>query len=205
MEDFFEELNNRPRPNLFKRIKLWWEFEGTYLFRNFKQGLKNIWYWLPIIWKDRNWDQNYIYEVLKHKLKAQAKYIGDTDRHTKAQLDSRRIKICVKLIQLCQDETYAMEYASYFKDKNWFEPCEDKLGYSTWKSETISENFDTFYKKYPLVYKRVIKGEGLYTLDSKDESDMKRLIAMNIAHLNQNRARKLLFKIMEENIERWWD
>jgi hypothetical protein len=28
---------------------------------------------------------------------------------------------------------------------------------------------------------------------------------MNIAYLNHDRARKLLFKIMEENIEGWWD
>jgi hypothetical protein len=34
---------------------------------------------------------------------------------------------------------------------------------------------------------------------------MKRILAMNVAHLNHERARKLLFKIMEENIERWWD
>jgi hypothetical protein len=34
---------------------------------------------------------------------------------------------------------------------------------------------------------------------------MKKLIAMNIAHINQDRAHKLLFKIMEENIQKWWD
>jgi len=33
----------------------------------------------------------------------------------------------------------------------------------------------------------------------------KQVIAMSIAHINHDRARKLLFKLMEENIERWWD
>ena len=201
-KDFFED---RPKLNLFEKISLWWKFDGRYWYKNLKQGLKNIWYWFPVIWKDRHWDQHFIYEVLKHKLKAQAKYISDNDRHTRAKQDARRIIICSKLIQLCQDETYATEYTSYFKDKHWFEPCEDKSGYSTWKSETISENFDDFFKKYPLVYKRVMNGEGLYTLDNRDEFDMKRIIAMNIAHLNQNRAQKLLFNIMQQNIERWWD
>ncbi len=60
-------------------------------------------------------------------------------------------------------------------------------------------------KVNPLVYKRVMKGEGPFTLDGRDQSEMKRIIAMNIAHINQDRARKLLFKIMEKNIERWWD
>ena len=205
MEYFFEELKNRPRPNFFRRIWLWWNHDGKYYHKYFKQGVKNLICWFPIIWKDRNWDQDYIYEVLKYKLKAQAKYIGDNNRHTRAKQDARRIIICTKLIQLCQDETYATEYIDYFEDKHWFEPCEDKSGYSTWESETLYENFDDFFKKYPLICKRVMKGEGPFTLDGRDESEMKRIIAMNIAHINQDRARKLLFKIIEENIEGWWD
>jgi len=34
---------------------------------------------------------------------------------------------------------------------------------------------------------------------------MKRIIAQNIAHVNQERVQKLLFKILEENIRSWWD
>jgi hypothetical protein len=37
------------------------------------------------------------------------------------------------------------------------------------------------------------------------EIDAKQRIAMNIGRYNHERARKLLFKIMEENIEGWWD
>ena len=33
----------------------------------------------------------------------------------------------------------------------------------------------------------------------------KKIIAMEIAHENQERAKKLLFRLMENNIERWWD
>jgi hypothetical protein len=35
--------------------------------------------------------------------------------------------------------------------------------------------------------------------------DSKFGIAINISHINHDRARKLLFKILEKNIERWWD
>jgi hypothetical protein len=48
-----------------------------------------------------------------------------------------------------------------------------------------------------------MNGEGVFSL--KGREDDKHVIAMNIAHLNHDRARKLLFKIMEENIEGWWD
>ncbi len=202
MIDFFE---NRPKPNIFRRMYAWWKFEGRYYYGDFIQGIKKLWYWFPIIWKDRDWDQHYIFEVLKHKLKAQAEYIADNDRHTRAQQDARRMKICVKLINICQDQTYQMEYMSYIEDKSWFEPCQDNPKYSTWENEIISENFDDFFKKYPLIYKRVMKGEGPFTLDGEDEREIKRRVAMNICHINQKRAHKLLFKIMEENIEQWWD
>jgi len=205
MEDFFEDLKNRPRPNFFRRIYLWWEHDGKYYHKYFKQGVKNIIYWFPIIWKDRNWDSGYIFDILKHKLKSQSKYIGDRDFHTRAQLDAKRMRLCVKLITKVQEEDYTMEYMDYCKDRVWFTDCEDRSGSSLYNSEEVWENYDEYFKKYPLVYKRVMKGEGPFTLDGRDESDIKRLVAMNIAHINHDRARKLLFKIMEENIEGWWD
>jgi hypothetical protein len=205
MEDFFEELKNRPRPNVFRRILLWWNHDGKYYPKEFKRGVEKLWYWFPVIWKDRDWDDHYIFEVIKHKLKAQAKYIGDRDFHTRAQLDARRMRLCVKLIQLVQDETYAVEYMDYAKDRHWFEPCKDNEGYSTWESEEVWEKYDDYFKKYPLIYKKVMKGAGPFTLDGRDESEMKKIIAMNIAHVNQERVHKLLFKILEENIIGWWD
>jgi len=203
MEDFFEDLKNRPRPNIFRRIQLWWNHDGKYYHKYFKQGVKNIWYWFPIIWKDRDWDAQYIYEVMKHKLKAQAKYIGGRDFHTRAQLDAKRMRICVNLIQKLQDDFYQIEYMDYHKDRIWFTPCDDNTGNSLMNSEQIWEKYDEYFAKYPLVYKRVLKGEG--SINRKGRKKDKHIIAMNIAYLNHDRARKLLFKIMEENIEGWWD
>ena len=109
---------------------------------------------------------------------------------------------CVRLIEKVQEEWYGMEYMDYHKTKHWFEPVEDKEGYSTWESKQLEENFDEYFAKYPLIYKRVINGEGIFKLDGTND---KQRIAMNIGHINHDRARKLLFKIMEQHIERWWD
>ena len=151
MEDFFEDMKNRPRPNIFRRIYLWWEHDGRYYHKYLKQGIKNIIYWFPIIWKDRHWDSHYIFEILKHKLKAQAKYIGDNDRHTRAQQDARRMRLCIKLMQKIQDDDYAMEYMDYHKDRIWFTDCEDRPDSSLMNSEQVWEKFDDYFKKYPLI------------------------------------------------------
>ena len=207
-KDIFEQWREeRESRNLFRKImdniSLWWENEARFYWINFKTGIKNIIYWFPIIWKDRNWDSHYIFEIMMHKLKAQSKYIGERDIHTRAKRDSEVMMTCVRLMKLVQDEFYSSEYMDYHKTKNWFEPCKDKEGYSTWESKELEENFDDYFAKYPLIYKRVINGEGVFNLEGRE--DDKQVIAMNIAHINHNRARKLLFKIMEQNIEGWWD
>lgn len=190
---------------LYHKIRIWWKFDGRYYCKDFVQGVKNLWYWFPVIWKDRHWDHHYIYDVLKHKLKAQSKYISDSDRHTKAQQDARRMNICIKLIEICQDETYTMEYIDYVTDRSWFVPSEEHKGYLTWENSILTENLNNFFKKYPLIYKRVMNGEGPFTLNGENEKEIKRRIAMNICHINQQRAHKLLFKILEQNINSWWD
>jgi hypothetical protein len=204
MEDFFEDLKNQPRPNFFRRIWLWWHHDGKYLHKEIKWGIQNLIYWFPIIWKDRNWDSHYIFDILKHKLKAQAKYIGDRDLHTRAQLDAKRMRLCVKLIEKVQEEDYDMEYMDYHKNRQWFTPVEGQPTLSQWNSEVTEENFDEYFKKYPRIYKRVMNGEGPYTLDGKDESEIKRIIAMSIGHINQERVFDLLFKIIKQDIRGWW-
>ena len=184
-------------------IPLWWNNEGRYLHRHVRTGIKNIWYWLPIIWKDRNWDSNYIFEIMMHKLKAQSKYIGSRGTHLSAERDAEIMMTCVRLMKLVQEDTYSSEYSDYHKTKHWLEDIEDKPGLSSWESRLLEENFDDYFKKYPLIYKRVLNGEGVFKRQGRE--DDKQVIAMNISHINHDRAKKLLFKLMEENIERWWD
>ena len=183
-------------------IPLWWDQEGRYIHREIARGFKNIWYWFPVIWKDRHWDSHYIFDIMMHKIKAQSKYIGDRGIHTRAERDAEIMMSSVRLMKLVQDETYSSEYSDYHKTKHWFEPA-DKEGYSTWESRILEEDFDGYIKKYPLIEKRVMEGEGIFSLDGEDSLEIKQRIAMNIGQINHNRARILLFKLMEENIERW--
>lgn len=207
-KDVFEEwAENHDKKNPFKKIilklKFFWEDKVRYFHRKVINGIKNIIYWLPIIWKDRNWDSHYIFEIMKHKLKAQSHYIGTKNRHTAAKRDAEIMMTCVKLMELIQDEFYSSEYSDYHKTKHWFEDIEDKPGYSSWKSRLLEENFDDYFKKYPLIYKRVLNGEGWLSREGRE--DDKQIIAMNMGQINHSRAKKLLFKIMEDHIERWWD
>ena len=49
-----------------KRLRLWYKFEGKYMFGNFKQGIRNLINYFPIIWKDRDWDYHYTLDILDY-------------------------------------------------------------------------------------------------------------------------------------------
>ena len=202
-EQWFEEKESQPWVRRKLRfLQSWWRFDGKYYHTDLIRGIKNLWYWFPVIWKDRDWDSNYIYYILEHKIKAQSKYIGERDIHTTAKRDAEIMMICVKLMEKDREEFYTMEYIDYHKSKHWFEPVPGNENLSSWNSRLLEENFDEYFRKYPLIYKKVLNGEAPFT--PTDQND-KQTIAMNIAHINQERAHKLLFKILEENIQKWWD
>jgi len=191
------------KPGFFKSISLWWKFEGRYYYKDFINGVKNLCKWFPTIWKDRDWDHSFIFDILIQKLKNQSNYIGKRDYHTRAKRDAEVMMTCVRLLEKVKVEEYGIEYLDY-EVSDWnFVPCKDNPGYSTLEVDRISENFDDYFKKYPRQYKRVMNGE--VSRFNRPVNKDKHSIAMEIAHENHERARRLLFKLLEQNIEKWWD
>ena len=201
-EDVFEEWNNEfnNRPWIvrkFNYIKYWWKHTGRYMHIMLKYSIGNLWIWFPIIWKDRNHDYTNILTILRFKLINTAKLLKKNNRFVSTERKVEVINTCVRLIDLVKEEFYDMESMSYHESKYWFEPTDDG-NFSYFKSKIVTENFDEYFKKYPLVYKQVIK-------EHPSLKDDKHHLAIQMGKINHNRARKLLFKIMEENIETWWD
>ncbi len=194
---------------MLDKIRLWWKFDGRYYHKYFIYGVKNIWKWFPVIWKDRDWDQSYIYTILKTKLEFQAQHIHKYGFHVGAERDAEKMFLCARLIEIQQDDLYGTEYIDYHDVEYEFVPTDETKQWFEMKDTTHSENYDEYFAKYPRQYKKVLNGEDVLSkyLEKDDimDSNDKRRIAMFIAHENQERSRKLLFKIMEENIERWWN
>lgn len=168
-----------------------------YRIKQFIKRIKNLVRWFPIIWKDQDWDDWYIFEILKFKLKNQAEYIGYHDRHMSAKRDAEIMMLCVRLIEKVQSEYYGLEYQDYHKSE--LKLVDSKTHPGTYKMDFVelSENFDEYFKKYPRIYKKCTK----FPFHRTDKFG----IAFNMATLNEERAFNLLFKILKENIRRWWD
>jgi hypothetical protein len=179
---------------MLNSIKLWWEFEGRYYHKDFINGVKNLWNWFPVIWKDRDHDQHFIYEVLIHKLEKQAKYIGKRDWHTRAKRDAEKMLLCARLARIQQEDLYQFEFTEYLDQNVEFVPTDETEKWFTMESTITRDELIEYFHKYKRQHKLI----------DKTNKDNHR-IAIQIARNNQERSRKLLFKIMEENISGWWD
>lgn len=193
------------KESLINEVRRWWWYNVGWKIRSIYYSISNVIRWIPIIWNDRDWDDSYIFTILQTKLKFQAKYIGNRDFHTRAKRDAEVMNLCVKLIDKIKEEYYSTEYMDYHKTEYNFIDS-DRPGCKEMTFDLISENFDDYFKKYPLIYKKVLTGDGVFNIIDEETNQVdKKRIAMNIAHINHNRVRKLLFKILDEQIEMWWD
>jgi hypothetical protein len=165
-----------------------------YEIQQFFKQIYNLIRWFPIIWKDKDWDDYYIFEILKFKLKNQAEYISKKNRHMSAKRDAEIMMLCIRLIEKVQDEYYEMEYFNYHESEMKFIPSISHPGSYEMEEELISEHYDDYFKKYPLIYRMV-----------PDLQVPKEKIAFQMAKINGERAHKLLFTILEQNIRKWWD
>ena len=185
------------------KLYRWFRWDAKHAHRDIAQGFRNLWKWFPIIWKDRDWDDHFIFEVLKFKIKNTAKYIKKNDRYIGCERDVQTMMTCVRLIEKIQNQFYDLEHTDYMDQKFSFEKIEDS-DLSKLNIETTSENLSDYFSKHPNIHRRALKSsitrEKWHYSEVSDQT-----LAMWMAHYNHNRARKILFSLMERNIEKWWD
>jgi len=170
-----------------------------YIFKpyyNIKNGLISLWEWKSVIWKDRHWDDHFIFEVLKHKLILQRKELVSANRHTSIPQTNRDITICLNLIERIQEEHYGMEYLDYFTSNYTWEDFDENSKQLV--IDEISNIANDYFKKYRSTVKKCLKKDRNLLFDRKR-------LAMAVAHENQNKCQVLLFRILSERINWWWD
>jgi len=185
----------------------WWR--NTWIHNKYyeiRAGIRSLKYWLPIIWKDKDWDYWHIYNILKYKIEQTAFCMHRNNRFVSTNRNVEKMLLCSRLIELIQDELYRMEYCDYHESDMRFE--ELPADHSAYKHgngqplyemhvDEIWESYDEYFAKYPRQYKIAVS-----KLDT--DSDKQR-IAMQIGMQNHDRCKNILYRLLQENIEQWWD
>jgi hypothetical protein len=176
----------------------WLVWDAKHLHRDIAQGFRNLWKWFPIIWKDRDWDDHFIFEVLKFKIKNTAKFTEKKQRFIGWENEVRYMRICETLIDRIQNEYYQSEYFDYHDFDVNFVPTKNDMYKAVF--DVKRDDTDQYVKKYPHALRRAKKDPRF---KSYFEGDRNGYLAVGI--IRQEKAKKLLFKILEQRIEHWWD
>ena len=181
-----------------EKISLKWRFEWRYIHKNIVRGIKNMWYWTPVIWKDRNWDSDFLLEIVKFKISKMSKSHGKVMPYVGFERNVEVMNTVVKLIDKVLNEEYLHEYYDYHERKFEFVKVE---GTDYWNVDTtvVKDNLDDYFQKYPLTMKKA-ENHSLYLAQPTRE-----FLAMSMAQIRHDKAKQILFSTIATNMHKWWE
>jgi len=159
-----------------------------YWFKRKYRQIKNVFRWLPIIWKQYDFDYRYSLEVFKFQLQKQAEFLESDRAVTLCAKDkAKRIRTILKLMDKVYEDDYACEYQKILKEMYGNNVLD-------WRFEDTGRGDGSSYLRHE--YEKWDNAEEIS--QTKDE-------LFKMSHEKQKRAHKLLWDLIEHNIQGWWD
>jgi len=168
-------------PNVFGDYKRG-ESRMTF-YRNIIRGIKNLITWFPVIWRDRNWDHVFIYNILHFKLKNMEKFFGEDAHYVGCEEDAAIMKKVVDALdRLIEDDYMADMYDKLY----------EKWGEFKLSSDSGGELFTIGCEKVKTDEDKEAYREEMRVCSDADWKAKEADIA-------------LVFNTMRDNIEKWCD
>lgn len=156
------------------------------IVRHFFVGIRNLIYWFPVIWNDRNYDNFYISKILRHKLADKEKHFRKYGMSVGAARHAKQMRVCMALL----DRHMAGEYDTMVlaeHDRKWGEL---EIGWNPLDNGN---------------YEMTSSRPGVASdKDAALEEREYRWRASRIRRLQQQDI-DLLFRIMAKHYDEWWD
>lgn len=153
-----------------------------YFFNRKWWQIRNVFKWLPIIWNQYDFDYRYALDVFKFQLLKSAKFFESPKSVClNANYRAMRIRTVIKLLDKVYDEDYACE---------WQQQIQEKYG---------NYSYQMVNNKYSIVWERGYTEEILF------EIEIEKKYLFNKSKEKQEKAHKLLWKMIEKDIRDWWD
>lgn len=161
----------------------------THFFKRKYIQIKNLIRWVPIIWKQYNFDYSYAIEVFKFQLANIADHMESDNALTmSAPVRAEKIRTIIRLMDRVYNEEYDTEYQDEIerlygpREINWEDS--DKEGCSRYTGYIYEKEYT------PKQLEAISKHETRLYKESQEK---------------QERAHKLLWKLIEFYIRGFWD
>jgi hypothetical protein len=160
------------------------------LYYNIKRGVKNVWYYIPIVWDNNNWDHGYCLRLYTSSLKRLHDTLVREDFVVRTEHELRKLKSVIELLERYEKDEYEVpacdeldrKYNIIEEDKRLeFEPC-DNPNYSRLVNTKERKLGEEVYSKYSKELTQIYKDS---VVRKKNEL-------------------RLALKIIERNHGSWW-
>ena len=156
------------------------------LIHKIGEFIKRLWSWLPILWRDRDWDYLCLFGILRFKLKSMEEYFGsEKSIGVHANRHAKKMKICRILIdRICKDS-----YSCWnVHNKKWGD-----INIS-WKDTEDPDLCELILTRDKVLTKEDEIQEGKEFRRCSEHANM--LLKQDLEYL---------FKILNKHILTWWD
>jgi hypothetical protein len=162
------------------------------LWHQLRDGIQNLIFWFPIIWKDRDFDQGYLLDILRFKLVRMEKFFRSKyawTLHAKHRADEMR-EVILLLDRIREDgefdyyeNTFRYHKRKWGEIDMWTTPCPDK--------EDLHEVSIT----RPMI---------CTPNDIEEEHKESRRLYAHVQYLEKQDIDRA-FNLIARNIRGWWD
>lgn len=157
-------------------------------FRSIRQGIPNLIKWAPVIWRDKDWDQYFLYVILKFKLEQMEKLHLEYGHTINAEKYAGEMRTCILLLDRIIKSDYLM---------NALKPHEEKWGELEMNTKPLPNNPELFSVLFT-VEKAVTQKE------IEQEKKERTRIYKHVTDLEKQDL-DMLFKNIRKYVEGWWD
>ena len=158
-----------------------------YFFIRKRDQFRNLRRWLPLVWNKYDFDYSYSIDMFKRALLDQAEFMESDRAHgVSAKDDAQRIRTVVRLMEKVYNDSYSLEYQDKLKELYG----DDVLDF-----DFVDCEFNNLHE-LKWSYKDRPNAEEIDKLHRE-------LLKESVA--KQERAEKLLWKLVAHNIRSWWD
>lgn len=160
-----------------------------YRIKRFFRKCRNVIRWIPTIWKDEDWDQTYIYDMLLLKLERQRNFLlSDRAYAANAKETANQIQTAIDLLHMTRDSWE-------FYECPVLEELDAKWGKGVLRTEPYGNDS----------YQLHIDIDGVKTEADKAQYNEEFKKGMEQARKEYQKDKRTAFKYIADHIDYWWD
>ena len=162
-----------------------------YAIRRFFRKIRNVFRWLPTIWKDEDYDYNFITEILIKKLEhTRDFFLSDRTHITSAKEVAEEIQEAIDRLHMTRDSWEFYEEPAH-------DIIEKKWGKSKFNFIPTNDGTGSSYLE--------IEHENVKTPEDEEQYSKEFRESMKQAREGGGGEKKEAYKFIAKHIDNWWD